>query len=150
MYNNLFGMSPMNFWLILTVLLAITEIFTLGLTTIWFALGALAAFFACIMGASVPLQIVVFIIVSVIALLLVRPLSLKLLGGRVVKTNIDALIGRKVNVSKDIDNIKETGNVILDGTTWNARSLEDEITISKGETVIIEKVEGNKLIVKKA
>ena len=102
------------------------------------------------MGASLPLQIVVFIIVSVIALLLVRPVSLKLLSGKIVKTNIDALIGRKVNVSKDIDNIKETGNVILDGTTWNARSLEDDVVISSGETVVIEKVEGNKLIVKRA
>ena len=150
MYNNLLGMSPMIFWLILTVILAVSEILTLGLTTIWFALGALAAFLACILGASLPLQIVVFIIFSVIALLLVRPVSLKLLKGKIVKTNIDALIGRKVNVSKEIDNIKETGNVVLDGTTWNARNVVDEETIATGETVTIEKVEGNKLIVKKA
>ncbi|WP_408071043.1 NfeD family protein [Butyrivibrio sp. JL13D10] len=150
MYNEILGLSPMVFWLILTVILAVSEILTLGLTTIWFALGALAAFLSCLMGASVPLQIVIFIIVSVIALLLVRPISLKLLGGKIVKTNIDALIGRKVNVSKEIDNIKETGNVILDGTTWNARSFEDDVVISSGETVVIEKVEGNKLIVKRA
>ena len=150
MYSDVLGVSPMMFWLILTVILAVSELLTLGLTTIWFALGALAAFLACVMGASLPLQIVVFIIVSVIALLLVRPLSLKLLSGKIVKTNIDALIGRKVNVSKEIDNIKETGNVVLDGTTWNARSLEDGDVITSGETVVIEKVEGNKLIVKRA
>ena len=66
-----------------------------------------------------------------------------------MKTNIDALVGRKVTVSKNIDNIKETGAVVLDGTTWNARSADD-IAITSGETVIIERVEGNKLIVKRA
>ncbi|WP_044958375.1 NfeD family protein [Butyrivibrio sp. WCD2001] len=140
----------MIFWLILTIILAVFEILTQGLSTIWFAIGALAAFIMAVLGFSVPLQIVVFILVSIVMLLLVRPVSVRLLGGRIVKTNIDAVPGRKVTVSKDIDNIKETGAVILDGTTWNARSMDDEVNISSGETVIIEKVEGNKLIVKKA
>ncbi|WP_051656656.1 NfeD family protein [Butyrivibrio sp. AE3004] len=149
MYNQLFGVSPMMFWLILTVALAIIELLTMGLSTIWFAIGALAAFVAAIVGANIPMQIVIFIIVSVLMLLLVRPLSVKLIGNKIEKTNIDALVGRKVNVSKEVDNIKETGCVILDGTTWNARSIDDDSIIPVGETVIIEKVVGNKLIVKK-
>lgn len=150
MYNTLFGVSPMMFWLILAVIMSVFEILTQGLSTIWFAIGAVAAFVVAVAGGNVPLQIVVFILVSIIMLLLVRPVSVKLLKGKIVKTNIDALVGRKVKVSKDIDNIKETGAVVLDGTTWNARSLEDDEAISSGNTVIIEKVEGNKLIVKRA
>ena len=147
---NIFGVSPMTFWLILAVILAVFEILTQGLSTIWFAIGAVAAFIVAVAGGNVPFQIVVFILVSIIMLLLVRPISVKLLKGKIVKTNIDALVGRKVSVHKDIDNIKETGSVILDGTTWNARSMDDNDVISSGNTVIIEKVEGNKLIVKRA
>ena len=149
MYNTLFGVSPMIFWLILAVILAVFEILTQGLSTIWFAIGAVAAFIVAASGLNVPLQIVVFILVSIVMLLLVRPVSVKLLKGKIVKTNIDAVVGRKVTVSKDIDNIKETGNVVLDGTTWNARSMDDNETISSGNTVVIEKVEGNKLIVRR-
>ncbi len=149
MYDLLL-VSPMMFWLILTIVLAVFELLTMGLSTIWFALGALAAFLAAIIGASLPLQIVIFILVSVLMLLLVRPLSVKLLKGKIVKTNIDALIGRKVTVSKEVDNIKETGGAVLDGTTWNVRSSDDDSIIPVGETVVIVKVEGNKLIVEKA
>ncbi len=140
----------MMFWLILAVIMAVFEILTQGLSTIWFAIGALAAFIVAVAGGNVPLQIVVFILVSIVMLLLVRPVSVKLLSGKIVKTNIDALVGRKVTVLKDINNIKETGSVTLDGTTWNARSVNDEDLISSGDTVVIEKVEGNKLIVKRA
>ncbi len=143
---TIFGISSVIFWMTLAIILAVFEILTLGLSTIWFALGALFAFFAALCGASIPLQIVIFILISVLSLLLVRPLSVKYFNNKITKTNIDALIGRKVQVTKDIDNAKEQGTVTLEGTTWNARSTTDEL-ISKGDTVVIQRVEGNKLFV---
>nr|WP_026494558.1 NfeD family protein [Butyrivibrio sp. WCD3002] len=132
-----------------TIVLAVIEIFTLGLSTIWFALGAFAAFILAICSASVPLQIVVFILVSIASLLLVRPLSMKYLNSKISKTNIDAVVGRKVKVTAAIDNTSETGTVQMDGTTWNARSVNDGENIAVGETVVIQRVEGNKLFVNK-
>ncbi len=149
MVNSIFGFAPVLFWLILAVALAIFEIVTLGLTTIWFALGAFFAFLAALCNASIPFQIVIFIIVSILSLLLVRPLSVKYFNNRITKTNIDALIGKRVQVTKDIDNIKEQGNVALEGAIWNARSVNENEIISKGEIVVIQRVEGNKLFVTK-
>ncbi|WP_051208705.1 NfeD family protein [Butyrivibrio sp. WCD3002] len=149
MYNSLFNLNPQTFWLLATIVLAVIEIFTLGLSTIWFALGAFAAFILAICSASVPLQIVVFILVSIASLLLVRPLSMKYLNSKISKTNIDAVVGRKVKVTAAIDNTSETGTVQMDGTTWNARSVNDGENIAVGETVVIQRVEGNKLFVNK-
>jgi len=148
MSESLFGLAPMVFWLILTIILAVFEIISLGLTTIWFALGGLFAFFGALAGLSIPTQIILFIVISVVSLLLVRPFSMKYLNNRITKTNIDSLIGRKVKVTKEIDNIAQKGTVALDGTVWNARSVNDEV-IAKGETVVIDRVEGNKLFVTK-
>ncbi|WP_051197558.1 MULTISPECIES: NfeD family protein [unclassified Butyrivibrio] len=149
MYNSLFNLNPQTFWLLATIVLAVIEIITLGLSTIWFAFGAFAAFLLAICGASVPLQIVVFILVSIVSLLLVRPLSMKYLNSKISKTNIDAIVGRKVKVTTAIDNTSEAGTVMMDGTTWNARSVNDDENIEVGETVVIQRVEGNKLFVNK-
>ncbi len=147
MVTSIFGVAPVVFWLALAIILAIFEVVTLGLSTIWFAMGAFIAFIAALFGLNVPMQIVIFIVVSVLSLLLVRPLSVKYLNNRVTKTNIDALIGKRVRVTKDIDNSKEQGAVTLEGTVWNARAFQDDALISKGEIVEIKKVEGNKLFV---
>ena len=149
MSTSILGITPMLFWLGATIILAIFEIFSMGLTTIWFALGAFFAFLSALLGAALPLQIVIFILISVLSLLLVRPLSLKYLNSRVSKTNIDALIGRQVLVTKDIDNKHEQGTVSMDGTTWNARCTSDDERIAKGEMVFIHRIEGNKVYVSK-
>ncbi len=149
MYDTILGFTSMSFWLVLTVVLAVFEIMTLGLSTIWFAIGALCAFIASLLGASIPMQIVIFIVVSVVALLLVRPLSVKYFNNKVTPTNIDAVIGRKVKVTKVIDNNNETGTVTMDGTTWNARNGADDDIIEEGTTVTVLSVEGNKLFVTK-
>ncbi len=148
MNGSLFGLTPIVFWLGLTIILAVIEIISLGLTTIWFALGGLFAFLGALAGLSIPFQIIIFIVISVFSLLLVRPFSMKYLNNRVTRTNIDALIGKKVKVEKDIDNLAQKGAVALEGTVWNARSENDE-QIKAGEIVVICRVEGNKLYVTK-
>ncbi|MEI3340167.1 MAG: hypothetical protein V8R80_09710 [Eubacterium sp.] len=70
-----FQLEPPMAWIIILVIMVLIEVFTLGLTTIWFAGGALAAFVVSIAGGRVPAQVIVFLIVSLILLLLIRPLA---------------------------------------------------------------------------
>ena len=85
-------MEPI-YWLMLFVVLLGIEILTMGLTTIWFAGGALAAFLISLIGCPVWLQAVVFIAVSLILLLVTRPFEIRYLNQKTEKTNVDSLIG---------------------------------------------------------
>ena len=133
-------------WLVLMVVLLIVEAATAGLTCIWFALGALAALIAALFDAAVWLQVVWFLVVSILTLWLTRPLALKYLNSRKVATNADRVVGAEGVVSEDIDNIAGTGAVKLDGKEWTARSGSGAL-IEKGAVVIVKRIEGVKLIV---
>lgn len=134
-------------WLGLMVILIIIEAITLGLTTIWFAGGALTAFLVSLMGAGEPVQIAVFFVVSFLLLILTRPLAARFMERGREKTNVDSLIGDVGVVMEDIDNLLETGLIKIRGQEWMARS-SDEKKISKDKYVIIERISGVKLIVK--
>ena len=133
-------------WLVLMVVLLIVEAATAGLTCIWFALGALAALIAALFDAAVWLQVVWFLVVSILTLWLTRPLALKYLNSRKVATNADRVVGAEGVVSEDIDNIAGTGAVKLDGKGWTAGSGSGAL-IEKGAVVIVKRIEGVKLIV---
>lgn len=133
-------------WLALMVLLLILEAATAGLTSIWFALGALAALIASLFGGALWLQLVWFFAVSVLTLWLTRPLALKYLNSRRVATNADRVIGAEAVVTEDIDNIAGSGAVHVDGHEWTARSGSGA-NIAKGAVVRVERIEGVKLIV---
>lgn len=135
------------YWLILFVILLVIEIITLGLTTIWFAGGALAAFVASVFNASLGIQIVLFFLVSFLLLFLTRPIAMKYLNQNRTKTNAESLIGKIAIVTADISNIKGEGSASVNGLEWSARSIDDEITISKDALVIIKEISGVKLIV---
>ena len=133
-------------WLALMVLLLILEAATAGLTSIWFALGALAALIASLFGGALWLQLVWFLAVSLLTLWLTRPLALKYLNSRRVATNADRVIGAEAVVTEDIDNIAGSGAVHVDGHEWTARSGSGA-NIAKGAVVRVERIEGVKLIV---
>ena len=139
-------MSAM-YWLILIIVLVVIEIITLGLTTIWFAGGAVFAFFAAVLEFSVQSQLVVFLIVSFVLLLFTRPLAIRFVNRETVKTNVDGLIGRKAKVIKKIDNNEPSGAAVIDGQEWTARSADEAVTIPVGTHVVIKEVRGVKLIV---
>lgn len=88
---------PMIFWLIfwlaLVAVMLIIEIFTLGLTTIWFSLGALVAAIAAGVDAPLWIQILLFSVVSVVIMILVRPFAMKVMDKDRTKTNIEDVIG---------------------------------------------------------
>ena len=134
-------------WLVLLILFLVAEGATAAVTTIWFAIGAVAAMIAALLGAEIWLQVVLFAAVSVICLLALRPVLKKYLDPKKTKTNIDALIGKQALVQEDIDNLSGTGRVKLDGMQWSARSADGE-KIEKDTIVVVEKIEGVKVFVK--
>lgn len=133
-------------WLGILVVMAVIEIITLGLTTIWFAGGALVAFIASLLGANLPVQIVLFLVVSVVLLICTRPIAIKYFNRDRVKTNVDSLIGVSGIVLEDINNLHATGLVQVRGQEWTARAT-DEGTITKGTEVVVTEISGVKLIV---
>lgn len=135
-------------WLVAMIVLLIIEGVVPGLVSIWFALGALAALLSAILGAPVWLQVVWFVLVSVVSLALTRPLAKKYVNSRAVPTNADMLIGRECVVVEDIDNVKGCGAVSVGGKVWTARCAEAAGTAQKGSVLIVERIEGVKLIVK--
>jgi len=136
------------FWLVAMVVLLIVEGVVPGLASIWFALGALAALISAILHAPIWLQVFWFLIVSVAALVLTRPLAKKYVNSRVQPTNADALLGKDCVVTEDIDNIQGTGAVRLEGKEWTARSDNDGIKYKKGDVLKVKSISGVKLIVK--
>ena len=135
------------YWLIGVVVLLAIELLTMGLTTIWFAGGALVAFLVTVVGGGRLLQIIVFLVVSFLLLFFTRPLSTKFFNGKREKTNVDSLIGKEAKVTKTIDNFNQQGTVFVNGMEWSARA-EDDTIIKEGEKIQIKKIEGVKLIVK--
>ena len=134
-------------WLVAFVILIGIEAATMALTTIWFAGGAVFAFFAAVLGCSVQTQLVVFLIVSFILLLFTRPIAMRFVNRETVKTNVNGLIGRRAKVIAKIDNNEPSGAAVVNGQEWTARSTDDAVTIPVGTHVVIREVRGVKLIV---
>lgn len=136
-------------WLVLFVVLLVVEIFTMGLTTIWFAGGALVAFILTFIGFELPVQIIVFLVVSVALLVLTRPLAMKFFNQERQRTNAESLIGQRAVVLEQIDTIHGTGRCEVNGLEWSAKTEDAEIVIEAGQVVVIEDIQGVKLIVRK-
>lgn len=139
-------MEPI-YWLIAVAVLLVLEIVTLGLTTIWFAGGAFAAFIAGQCQAPLWLQILLFLVVSIILLVFTRPIVEKHLNANRTKTNVDSLAGRHGKVIEEIDNFNQTGKVMLDGMEWMARSEDANIKIMPETKVEVIEVKGAHIVV---
>ena len=137
------------FWLILFVILLVIEILTMGLTTVWFAGGALVAFLLAFVGFGLPVQIIVFFLVSIALLVLTRPIAMKFFNRERQKTNAESLIGQKAVVLEKIDTLHGTGRAEVNGMEWSAKTDDAEEIIEAGEVVVIEGIQGVKLVVKK-
>lgn len=135
-------------WTVLLVVLVVTELATMGLTTIWFAAGSLVSLIAAACGAPLFIQIALFLIVSVLMLVFTRPVAVKYFNRDRVRTNTEGLIGQTGIVTGEIDNVKGCGQVTLNGMEWTARALEPDDVILEGSVVSVEEIRGVKLIVK--
>lgn len=136
----------MIIWLAAMIVFGVVEAATVGLVSIWFAVGALASLIAAALNAPVILQVAVFVAGSLITLLVVRPLAAKYINGRRVPTNADRVIGQEAVVTEAIDNLNAQGQVKVAGTPWTARSADDA-PIPVGTTVRVLRIEGVKLYV---
>lgn len=136
-------------WLLLAAIFIVIEIITLGLTTIWFAGGAFVAAVAGAFGANLVIQIILFLVVSFALLFITRPLAVKHLDSKTEKTNAEALVGQNAIVLQEINNLKENGQVKVNGMEWTARAKDDSSIIAVDEVVKIIEIQGVKLIVEK-
>ena len=134
-------------WLGILVILVVIELFTMGLTTIWFAGGALVAALVSIPGTPLIVQILFFLIVSTLLLYFTRPIAVKYFNRDRTRTNVESLIGRQAIVISEINNLEGIGQVNTGGMEWSARSSYHNIVIPVGAVVTVLGIDGVKLIV---
>ncbi len=133
-------------WTVFIIVFAVAEAFTLGLTSIWFALGAIAALLVSLLKLPLYLQIAVFLIATLVMIIYTRPVAQKYLRIGASKTNVSALVGERGIVLKRVD-VYNLGQVKVKGQIWTAKSESGE-EIDRGEEVEIVAIEGVKLIVR--
>lgn len=140
-------------WLGAIVLFGVAELLTEGMVSIWFVAGSLAALFTCMSGWSLGnvspegTQVLVFAVVSALALVLTRPMVRRFMGDRPgVPTNLDRVLGMVAKVTEAVDNDRSSGAVYVDGKTWTARSADGSV-IPAGTQVTVQQIEGVKLLV---
>lgn len=136
-------------WMAIIIVLIVVELLTLGLTTIWFVGGGIIAFFIALFGGPLWLQILSFVIGSIVLLVFTRPIAMKYFNKDRKKTNIDSILGKEAKVIEKIDNFDQTGAVLLNGQEWTARSFADNEVIEVGSKVFVKEIKGVKLIVSK-
>lgn len=133
------------YWFVSCLFLIFIEICTVNLVSVWFAIGAFLAMLVSFVIDSFMVQVIVFAITSLIALLITKPLVEKMKKSEVIPTNYDRVLGKRAEVTKTIteDNY---GEVKVLGSIWTATS---NCTINVGQKVVVERVDGVKLVVKK-
>lgn len=136
------------FWLVFLIVAIVIEVLTMGLTSIWFAGGALVAILAALLNAPIWLQIVLFVAVSLLLLFFTRPIAVKYFNKDRVRTNVESLVGRQAIVTSEIDNLQGIGQVTVGSQEWSARSLDDRQRIAVGSVVNVVSISGVKLIVR--
>lgn len=136
------------FWLAVLIIMLVIEIVTLGLATIWFAGGALAAFAASFFGAPMWLEIILFLAVSIALLLLTRPMAVKYLNQSRVKTNVESLIGCDAVVISEINNLAGVGLITVAGQEWSAKTEDNDNIIPVGSVVTIKEIKGVRAVVR--
>ena len=133
-------------WLGIMIVLLLAEAATVGLTTIWFAAGALAATVLCALGVGAFGQWTVFFVVSLVLLYFTRPIALKWMTPHKLRTNYENAVDKTVRITERVDNIAGTGAAVLNGQEWTARMQQDDVTLEQGELATVAAVEGVKLI----
>ena len=140
-------MNPVYVWLAALAAFIVIEIATMGLTTIWFAGGALIALVLALLNTSFYVQLGAFLVISIVLLVCTRPLAVKFFNGKREKTNVDSMIGKQAIVVAEIDNLREEGQVMLNGMEWSAKTYEEGCIIPAGAVVEVKEIRGVKLIV---
>lgn len=142
-------MTEIIVWAILFIVFVIIETVTAQIVSIWFALGALVSLIVSCFTDSILIQLIVFLAVSILSLLLTRPVFKKFINIKHEKTNTDNFVGKEGILIEEVDNIKGTGRLSISGLTWNARSIDDKIIIPVNSIVVIKEIKGVTAFVEK-
>ena len=137
----------MILWIAAILVFAVAEALTVQLVTVWFALGAAAALIANAAHLGNAVQFLIFIGVSLVALVATRPFVRKISKVKKTPTNYDRVIGKQGIVTAEIDNIKGSGTIKISGGEWTEQSENSKI-IPVGKIVEVIRIEGVKAIVK--
>lgn len=135
-------------WLALMILFVIAECATVGLISIWFAGGCLVAMFLAMAGVPWGWQVVAALVVSLLLLILTRPIAVKHFNKKKTKTNYQSVIGTVVRITERVDNFNQTGAAMADGKEWTVRSADETAILEVGDAAVVVAVEGVKLMVK--
>ena len=131
-------MSEMvTLWLVVLIVSIGVEVATLGLTSIWFAGGAVVAVIVAAFHGPVWLQILLFFAVSLLLLFFTRPVAVRYFNKDRVRTNVESMIGRQAIVTSEIDNLQGIGQVTVGGQEWSARTEADGMNLQPGTVVIV-------------
>lgn len=134
-------------WLVLLIVFIVVELATMGLTTIWFAGGALLAALAAVLHAPLVVQVALFLVISILLLCFTRPIAVRYFNKDRIKTNVESMVGRQAIVISEVDNLEGIGQVTVGGQEWTARSMDDNQKITVGTVVLVRAISGVKLIV---
>lgn len=129
-------------WIVLIIIFAAVEMVTVGLTSIWFAGGALAALIFAVLGIGLGWQIAIFVVVSLILICFTRPWALKYLKPHLIRTNYEQAIDENVCLTETVDNLKGTGTAVYKGQEWTARALQDGKIYEAGTIVKVKEIRG--------
>ncbi|MGN0416103.1 MAG: NfeD family protein [Agathobacter sp.] len=136
-------------WVLLIIAFVIGELISVGLTSIWFAAGALAALLLALLGVGPLVQFAVFLIVSIVLLLSTRSWAQRFINSRTQKTNADSIIGQTIRIAERVSNRDQTGMAIVHGQEWTVRARSDDEVIEKDQNAKVVEISGVKLIVEK-
>lgn len=137
------------FWLIVMIVFIVGEMISVGLTSIWFAAGALVSLLIAAFGGGVVAQAIAFLFVSGILLWFTRPWAKKFINSRVQKTNVESVVGERTRTTERVSNLDQTGRAMVQGQDWSVRTEDDKEIIEQGALVEVIRVSGVKLIVRK-
>lgn len=136
-------------WVVLLIVFVIGELASVGLTSIWFAAGALVALILAFLKVGPLLQFVAFLVVSIVLLLATRSWAQKFINSRTQKTNADSIIGETIRIAERVSNRDQTGMAVVHGQEWTVRTRSDDEVIEKDQEAKVVEISGVKLIVEK-
>ena len=141
--------DPMSIvWFVIIVATIIIEILTVDLTTIWFTVGAIISLILAAFNVPVIIQIIVFLVVSIVLIATVGKWTRRFFNKKTTPTNISEAIGQEIVILKDADEF-HYGEGKYRGLFWTI-AVEHGESVKVGDVAVVEKVDGNKLVVKKA
>jgi len=133
-------------WIGVIVFALVAEIYTFARVAVWFIPSALTAFFLSLTEMQVWIQVLVFFIITLILLVLSRTIFKRFIKFKTKESNQVYIIGKDAIVTEEINNYKRTGAIRINGSTWTAKSEDDDVIYESGLIVTVVKTEGRKVI----